>query len=276
MDNVVFEGWKWGSPSPLTPVFTEGSWSWLSCFLIPSFVGLLLCCCVGFERQDLSMQSLAPTSLSDLPQLPKCWDDKNIHQAQQVYWSYWLPRSFRKVTSFFVIAARTEAKHREQLMRAAWEPLVRQRRPALWKMLAAARPRSPSFWGGRAGFSRTAPSFQTSPWLQLSGWTADVTVCPTCCWTVCRPGSSCSQGVGAQPVGIRCSQRLDQQSDGLGQAKMEVTWGLTRAVSSQPDKLRIETQACLGSSMPEAGFQATNAFTGENTLHLIGRLWFHY
>lgn len=28
--------------------------------------------------------------------------------------------------------------------------------------------------------------------------------------------------------------------------------------------------------MPEAGFQATNAFTGENTLHIIGRRWFHY
>lgn len=76
------------------------------------------------------------------------------------------------------------------------------------------------------------------------------------------PSTTCSWGAGQ--VGIRCYQKLMGQSNGLRQAKMEVTWGFARVVSFCRDSLRVGAQACLGSSMQEAGFQATHAFTGEN------------
>lgn len=161
---------------PLSQCSQKGhSQVWVGfCFLLS--VGLLICCCVVFLWNKISLCSLV--SLPALPQPPRCVDDKFVpscYASLLIFVPSCPTKVLKKVTSFFLISVRIEAENSraEQTESPRWD-----RASSL-----CGRCRLLRDWGalrfeiGRVGFSRIASPFLTSPWLQLSGWMVDVTVC---------------------------------------------------------------------------------------------------
>lgn len=181
--------------------------------------------------------------------------------------NWMLLQILRKVTYFFLISERGERQSTEssrsdhtELPWSVWAWAVEDAGCRAAEEAPALR--------GRAGLNHTAsapPGLTMACTLWLDGWRDCAPSVRVLDWVLSQvPPALWEQGRWASDA----TQSWTGQSNGLRQAKMEVTWGLAQAVSSCQDSSIVGAQACLGSSMQEAGFQATNAFTGENSPHL--------